>query len=354
MTIEPGKFAGLRIWLPAIRAGSGADVFTLRLADALRRAGHEPLLQWFDHRYELMPWRLKRALPPPHIDLVHAGSWQGFAFKRAGIPLVVTEHQYVAHPVFAPYRNLPQALYHRLFAEQCAKRSYAEADAIVAVSEFCAVAMRKDLNKPIEMIHNWVDTTLFSPNVSGMCSVPAGEVTRLLFIGNPSRRKGADVLPALATMLGERFEIRCLGGLRKSFKQEKLPSNMRLLSSVVPEGMPDIYRSVDIVVIPTRYEPFGYVALEAMACGLPVVGFDSTGTAEICEQGKTALLAPVDDVAKLADYIRQLACEPNLRAQMGLAGRQRAVKCFSEAPAIMGYLSTYERVLKSNALTFGS
>jgi hypothetical protein len=55
MTIEYQNPGALRIWLPAIRAESGADIFIMRLAQALRRAGHEPLVQWFDHRYELMP-----------------------------------------------------------------------------------------------------------------------------------------------------------------------------------------------------------------------------------------------------------------------------------------------------------
>ena len=45
----------LRIWLPSLRAGSGVDVFATRLAEGLARAGHEPLLQWFEHGYELKP-----------------------------------------------------------------------------------------------------------------------------------------------------------------------------------------------------------------------------------------------------------------------------------------------------------
>ena len=142
----------LRVWLPVIRAGSGADVFTLRLCEGLRKAGHEPLLQWFDHRYELMPWKLKNVRAPANIDLVHAGSWQGFAFKRPGVPLVVTEHQYISHPDFLPYRSLPQALYHRFFCSRWAARSYAAADAVVTVSNYCAGAMRAEITEPVTVI----------------------------------------------------------------------------------------------------------------------------------------------------------------------------------------------------------
>ena len=338
----------LRIWLPAIQVGSGADVFALRLANALQGAGHEPLLQWFDHRYELMPWCLKRVMAPPGIDLVHAGSWQGFAFKRAGIPLVITEHQYVAHPAFAPYRSLPQALYHRHFVERCAKRSYAEAAAIVAVSEHCAIAMRDNLTKPVSVIHNWIDTELFSPLGDPDADAhDPGQPTRpfkLLFVGNPSRWKGADLLTVIADLLGPRFEIHCLGGLRKDFDLGNLPQNMKLLPRMLPDQMPAVYRSVDAALVLTRYEAFGYVALEAMACGLPVLGFNSTGTAEVCIHEETALLAPVDDVHQLATYARQMACDNNLSRWLGDAGRRRAVECFGEKRAVDAYMDIYHNV----------
>lgn len=345
------KSPGLRIWLPTIRAGSGTDVFAQRLANALRGAGHTPLLQWFDHRYELMPWRLSRVVAPPDIDVVHAGSWQGFAFKRVGVPLVVTEHLYAAHPAFSPYRSKLQAAYHRLFTEQCAKRSYAEADAIVTVSEFCASAMRMDIRKSVEVIHNWVDTTLFSPSESRARDNSIDKIIRLLFVGNPSRWKGADILPDLAVMLGSGFEICCLGGLRRGFKQDALPPNMTLLPSVVPESMPEVYRTVDVVLVPTRYEAFGYIALEAMASGLPVAGFNSAGTAEVCVNGETALLAPVDDVEGLVASIRKLGANTSLRARLGLAGRQRAIECFGEAKAISAYVDVYRRAMRKSAGT---
>jgi len=349
MTATSEKTERLRVWLPAIRAGSGADVFTLRLAEALSKAGHEPLLQWFDHRYELMPWRLKQVVAPLDIDLVHTGSWQGFAFKRSGIPLVVTEHQYIAHPDFAPYRKSSQAFYHRFFCERWAKRSYAAADAIVTVSEYCAAAMRTDVAKPVTVIHNWIDTERFSPAVTaagyGHSQLSVHRPFRLLFVGNPSRWKGADLLPDIASLLGAEFEVHCLGGLRGGFDKARLPKNMKLLPQRAPEEMVELYRSVDAALIPTRYESFGYVALEAMACGLPVLGFDSSGTAEVCLQGETAFLARMNDIQQLVNHARQLTATPSLRAKMSAAGRQRAIKHFGETQAITAYLNVYRRVL---------
>jgi glycosyltransferase involved in cell wall biosynthesis len=316
-----------------------------RLAQGLERLGVDAQVEWFAHHYELMPWRLAAHAAPEGTDIVHANSWQGFAFKRDGIPLVITEHQYVRHPAFAPYQGRLQRLYHRGFIASCMKRSFQAADAVVTVSQFCASAMRLDLDKPVEVIHNWVDTALFSP-ISTELGGSRSRPLRLLFVGNPSRWKGADILSGLAVMLGSDYEILCLGGLRKQHASSAVPSNIRLVPRVSPEGMPDIYHGVDIALVPTRYEAFGYVALEAMACGLPVVGFDSSGTAEVCVHGETALLAPLDDIEQLASYIRQLASDPAMRFRLGAAGRQRAVTCFNEASAVAQYMRIYHNAAR--------
>lgn len=334
----------LRVWLPSLRAGSGIDVFAMRLAEGLARAGHEPLLQWFDHAYELKPWQLRKVIPPERTDIIHAASWQGFAFKRPGIPLVVTEHQYIRHPRFLPHRGWMQTLYHRSFIDLCIERSYRAADALVTVSEHTAKAMREDIEKPVRMIHNWVDTDAFSPATQR--SRVAGRPFSLLFVGNPSRWKGADLLPGLAAELGPTFEILCVAGLRKSFDTAAWPANMRVVERTEAKHMPAIYREADVALVPTRYEAFGYVAVEAMACGLPVIGFDSTGTAEVCVDGETALLAPMDDMKRLAAYARRLATDISLLEQLGRAGRKRAVEMFGEARAIASYESLYRQLLK--------
>ena len=64
----------MRVWLPAVRAGSGSDVFTERLADGLRDAGVDVEVSWFPLRYEFLP-ELLRARMPRRIDVVHANSW---------------------------------------------------------------------------------------------------------------------------------------------------------------------------------------------------------------------------------------------------------------------------------------
>lgn len=333
----------MKIWLPSLRVGTGADVFVERLAAGLARAGHDPVVQWFPAHFELHPWSLRGVAAPAGTDVVHSASWTAFAVKRPGLPLVVTEHHYVHHPCFAPYRTLPQRLYHELFIGTCLRLSYARADALVAVSHNTAEAMRRDYpGHDIRVIHNWVDTSVFRP-LAQPGERESGAPFRLLFVGNPSRRKGADLLPRLAQMLGPGFEVLCLGGLRDDVKAATPPANMRLLPRTPPEAMPDLYRSVDAVVLLARYEAFGFVALEAMACGVPVLGFDSTGTAEICPHGEAGLLVPVDDLEQLCTHARALAADPARCLALGTAGRRRAVDHFSEAAGIAAYLDSYRQ-----------
>lgn len=332
----------LRVWLPAVRAGSGADVFVERLAQGLERWGHEPIVQWFPHRYELTPWMLQNIQPPTGTDIVHANTWQGFAFKRQGIPLIATEHHDVEDPNFGRFRSKLQTFYHRTIIRACLRRSYLTADDLVAVSQYAARVMQARLGRHITYVHNWVDTEQFIPRQSSSLATQPMKPFRLLFVGNPSIWKGADVLPELAKMLGSDFEIRCLGGLRKHITFVARP-NVVVLERVSTEQMPRIYHGADAALVTSRYEAFGYVALEAMACGLPVLGFDSTGTSEVCVNGQTALLVPVNDLHSLATQCRALAADRQLAIRLGNAGRARAIRHFNETSGVANYLALYLR-----------
>jgi glycosyltransferase involved in cell wall biosynthesis len=330
----------LVIWLPAPRSGSGADIFTRRLADGLEKAGHRPILQWFDRRLELAPSLLKFVKAPENIDIVHANTWQGFAFKRAGVPLVVTEHHISLHPLLDEYHSFAQKRYHRHFVRRWNRRSYALADAVVAVSRFCAEPLRPVAGDKLRIINNGVDTERFRPAWRDVPHRPF----RLLFVGNPSRRKGSDLLEPLARRLGPDFEVGCLGGLRTAHASGDT-GGLRYLPRTEPDDMPDLYRAADALVVPTRFENFSYAVLEAMACGLPVIGFARGGTAEQCVDGETGLLCEVDDLDALAANTLRLAADDNLRQRLGQNARKRAVERYSEDKCVATYVSLYQEIL---------
>jgi glycosyltransferase involved in cell wall biosynthesis len=90
-----------------------------------------------------------------------------------------------------------------------------------------------------------------------------------------------------------------------------------------------VLAAADVVVCSSRFESFGVVNVEAMACGRPVVSTNKGGPSEVVVHGKTGYLVPPDDAEGLAKHVIELLRDPALRERMGAAGRARAEQLFS-------------------------
>lgn len=334
----------MKIWLPAIRGGSGTDVFTRRLSEALRRRGIEAEITWFPSSFQLAPGLLRLVPSPAGTTAIHTNSWNGFAFARKGIPLVVTEHLNVFDPSFRPYKSLAQRIYHESFIRRFVKASFTRASIITAVSYSTA----RNLTKiwpgcPVQAIHNWIDTRTFVPTDR---ESKRDRPFRLLFVGNLSRRKGADLLAPIMRELGPQFELHFTAGLRQT-KTIPMERNMFPLGRITDEGtLVRAYQRCDAVLVPSRFEGFGLSALEGMACGKPVIASRSSSLLEVMDDGVTGILCPLDNVSAFAAACRKLAEERDLRYQYGRAARHRAEKLFSEDLIVPQYVTLYERVTK--------
>lgn len=108
-------------------------------------------------------------------------------------------------------------------------------------------------------------------------------------------------------------------------------------------------RQMAVLAVPSLYEPLGMVALEAMACGIPVVAAAVGGLPEAVEDGRTGLLVPPADARALAAALVRVLDSPELRASMGAAGRDRATRLFSPEFVAGRYAALYERVLARTA-----
>ncbi len=334
----------MHVWMPTIRGHSGSDVFVERLVAGLRLRGVNVTVEWFDRRYEFMPSILSSRRAPDGANVIHVNGLNGFAFRNHGLPLVVTEHHFVLDPGYRPYKSFLQHVYHRLVTGRASIRSMKAADALVVHSRFVAETLRAagtHLEPTVAPL--WVDLEHFVP---GPPQSPAGGKMRLLFVGNTSRRKGFDVVVELARRLGDTVSISCTGGLRGQ-GGDGLPENIRFLGRLSDADLVAAYQDTDVALVPSRYEGFGYAALEGMACGKPVLGFACGSVEEIVDDGRSGLLYRVDDVDGLERGARELALAPARRIEMGAAGRSDAERRFSPGIGIDTYLSVYRNVTRS-------
>lgn len=332
----------MRVWLPAIRSGTGTDVFTVRLRDALIRNGIDAEITWFPLWVEFFPGYLRWVKIPPGTDIIHANGWAGEGFVNRGTPVIITVHHLVHDPAYKPFCSKAQRVYHRWHLRHRDMKATKRANKVTAVSHYVAETVKAFSGETdISVIHNWVETEKYSPTQTPSSS----EKFKLLLAGNQSRRKGFDYLPTIIDQLGENFEIRCTGGLRQD-QLRRLP-NVQWLGKLSESSLINEYQHCDAVLSLSRYEGFGYTALEGMACGKPVVGFATSGLNEVATE-ECAKLVSVGDTQALIKVIQHLRDDPVLCRELGNAGRARAEKLFSEQPSVRKLLDLYRQTLNDS------
>jgi hypothetical protein len=170
------------------------------------------------------------------------------------------------------------------------------------------------------------------------------DAVEVLFVGRLEPRKGIDVLlGATAEVLSEYPEIVItIAGddtqpgpdgrtYRAAFESEYAGDRIRFLGSVDDAFLDRLYARCDLVVVPSRFESFGLILVEAMMFGKPVIASDIGGMGEIVDHGETGLLVPADDPSALADAILRLARSPEIRRRMGAEGRRRYERSYTAA-----------------------
>ncbi len=333
----------LRVWLPYVRAGSGSDVFTENLAKMLRAKGVEATTTCYPHNYQYAPWLLLRQRAPNNTDIVLTNTWNGFAFRRPGSKLVAIEHLFVNDPALAPYKSRGQAIFHRQFVRRWELLTDRAADQVIAVSRYSAQTYAHDLGVAApEVILNGIDTGFFHPpeNTKESCD---GRDFRLLFVGNLSPRKGADLLPDIMSHLGKGFELSYTQGKRTAVPFPDA-ANVRRLGRLDPDQVRQEYHRADALLLPTRLEGLPLVAMEAMASGTPVIASDTASLPEVITNEKNGLLCQLDNARDFALAARRLRDEPALRHRMSDAARETAEREFCLDRMTEQYISLFQRL----------
>lgn len=216
---------------------------------------------------------------------------------------------------------------------------------------------------------NYVRSSPFLAPLAGRCTVaplsvdpapfmratpllPAARVPTLLFVGRHRYYKGLDDLLRALPGLDARLLAGGDGPMRAAWERLAaglgLGERVQFLGDVEDADLPGLYASADIFVLPanSRAEAFGAVLLEAMASGLPCVTTElGTGTSYVVQDEQSGLVVPPRDPAALRAAIQRLLAHPELRRQMGAAGRARVLAEFTPQQLLQRVQAVYDSVL---------
>lgn len=189
----------------------------------------------------------------------------------------------------------------------------------------------------IDVIPCGVDTALFSPMdpIEARRQVGLDDQRVLLFVGRLDPIKGAETLlrafVSLRRELRESATLLVVGGtrddrwdgtgeaarLRRLTVELGIDASVRFLGPLPQERLPLYYAAADCCLMPSYYESFGMVALEAMACGTPVIASRVGGLATTVQDGVTGYLVPEGNPEALAERTAQLLRDDTLRRRLG-------------------------------------
>jgi len=319
-------------------AAAGIECRHLDLAVA-RRQYLTPLgLAGFLRRLRASSRMLARLIRDERIDLVHTNTlavWSGaLAARRARRPHIWHIHEQLERP-----RPL------RLFLQRFVPAHSAH---VVGVSRAAldAILVTPAARAKSSVIPNdvaaepWMAATgrerIRAELGCGPDDVLLGMVSRV------SRMKGTDLcVQAVARLLAAHPTLRCfiaggtapgqsemLDDVRRLIAASPAPDHIHLLG--LRHDAPDLMAALDVLVAPSRYgEGASLTIIQAMCAGKPVVASDLDGNIELVVDGVTGCIVPHEDVAALAAALARLAADPELRAAMGRAGQERALRLFT-------------------------
>ncbi|MDE2408333.1 MAG: glycosyltransferase [Xanthomonadaceae bacterium] len=332
------------VWFPAVRCGTGTDVFTETLVQGLRQRGIRAEITWLPHRAEYLPWTVPVPTPPPWANLVHINTWLHPRFIPGHVPVVATLHHSIHDPALRPYKGGLRSAYHRWWIVPIERRVLHRAGRVVAVSRFVADMARQTLcDVPMQVIYNGIDTELFQP---GDHVRQLDAPFRLLYVGSWMARKGVDLLAPIMRELGSGFELQYTGGQAADQHRSAMPVNMRDLGRLSGHQVIVAMQNADAFLFPSRSEGLPLVAIEAMACGLPVIAMEGTSIEEVVVHGRTGLLCKREDIRAFANAARAMATNRQLHLACSASARETATTQFRGDKMVDAYVETYRDLLE--------
>jgi len=310
----------------------------LRVAPLPMARSLSPVAQW--HAL----WAMVALFRAERPDLVHAhmpisGFLARLAARIVGVPRVA----YTCHGFLF---NQPGPWWRRALGFVMEWIGGRLTDITLTVStEEAADACRLWIARRAVPVGNGRDPARFRPNAAARnrvrqaLGVPEGQVV-IVIVSRLVRHKGyAELLAAMRDVpdaelwvVGERLSSDHGADLEPVFDASGLGPRLRRLG--YRADVADVLAAADIFTLPSHFEGLPMSVIEAMLTGLPVVATDIRGPREQVVHQQTGLLVPPATVAPLAAALAQLTCDTALRARMGAAGRERAIRLYDEAAVL--------------------
>lgn len=224
--------------------------------------------------------------------------------------------------------------------------------AVAGNQEAAAVLRRKGYRGRLRVIPQFgVDEEVFKPHPTPL-SGGRGEAFVVGYAGRLVAQKGVpDLLEAVAGLPGARLLLVGRGELESELRQRAaapdLLGRVEFTGWVPSEAMPELYRRMDVLVLPSRTTPswkeqFGRVLVDAMASGVAVVGSDSGEIPNVV--GEAGLVFPEGDVGALRERLSRLLADPALRQELGRRGRERVLAHYTQRQVARAYVEVYREM----------
>jgi len=245
------------------------------------------------------------------------------------------------------------------------RRIMSEADSIVVWSENERNSLADIYQVPTSrtaIVPPGVDGDRFSPGnrLESRARLGLNGDKMVLFVGRLERLKGVDVLLSAMSMMRDPVDAKLVivGGAENSPERQiyaaqaerlGISHSVRFHASVDQDELIQYYRAADVCALPSYYESFGLAALEASACGTPVVASEVGGLPEIVKDGETGYLVKWRAPGPFVSKLEQILQDDDHRDVMGQAARKRALE-LSWSHSVDGLQAHFEALTKKQAL----
>ncbi len=298
-------------------------------------------------------------------DVIHDVQCLGYGIlgiRQLGMPVVTTVH----HPLTVDRRSsfiradtFRDAVGTMKFYPIGMQRFVAQRiDALFTSSAVSARQIELDFGLASDRIHmvaNGVDTNLYSENPAS----PRNE-DEILCVGRASDpNKGIGTLIGALAKLPRRIRLTLVdndhpdSSARRRARELGCEDRLEITGRIETDELVALYRRAALVVVPSRYEGFGLPAVEAMACGTPVVACAAGALTEVIGVGGGGILVARDDPSALARGIMELIDQPGRRRELGRAASRRITQAYAWPRVAERTASIYGEIVDTFRATRG-